>query len=195
MTDRVQDLARRFGLKTAAEIAPPDEADPPASGAAEWTPAKSAAFRELGPVAVYVAGNISGPEPRYFGDNRGAWPILLGIVRSWRDSVTPHMDRLSPIRARGVLFRVWTPSSADAHRLMAAIEGLVRDRVEQMRGNWLDFGPDTDARLFETEVHALAARIGIAPTWDDEDLSAVLDRKVIERAAAAKGWGKGRVGK
>ncbi|MGE3064145.1 MAG: hypothetical protein AB7K67_01045 [Hyphomicrobiaceae bacterium] len=198
-TDIVQ-LAERFGMTTADRIAgthgadgrlPAGESEAPTKS---WTEYHQQAFAALSPAAVYVAGN-DGPEPRFFGDNMGAWPILLGVTRTWRDTITPQMDRFSPHRSRGVLFRVWTPGSGAERRLIAGIEGLIKDRVDQLHGAWLDFGPNTDLPIFEAECHELARRLGITPTWDDADLFRRIDRDAAEIEAAAKtivaGWTKG----
>lgn len=148
-----------------------------------WAPVKKHCFNALEPAAMYVAGN-DGPEPRRFGDNMGAWPILLGQTRAWEDNVTPAMDRLSPMRERGVLFRVWTPSYEHSKRLMALSEEMIRYRIDQgqaekLRKSWVDMGPDTDLKIFEFELHDLAKRHEILP-WDDDALSNLLDRAVAQ---------------
>jgi hypothetical protein len=190
------DIKHAYGLRTADEIQAPANRNVPAPGAKPayggsksntLTDLQAAKFRELAPWAVYVAGNIQGPEPRFFGDNAGAWPILLGKSRSWHDTVTEEMDRYSPIKTRGMLFRLWTPGYADANRLLAGIDGLIRSQVDQLRGRWLDFGPDTDVALFRDDVREVAKRIKVS-AWDDGELRCFLDQLIAEEQAAAAAY-------
>ncbi|MGH6815519.1 MAG: hypothetical protein ACREC6_07435 [Hyphomicrobiaceae bacterium] len=143
----------------------------PARG--RWPSEKIAAFRRLAPAAVYIAGT-EGPVPRRFGDNRGAWPIRIGVTASWKDIITPQLEHSAPLWWQGVLFRVWTPDEVHAKRLALEIPEFVAARVEQLRGAWLDLGVETDLALFEVEVHHLAERLKIK-TWDDDALSRTLD--------------------
>lgn len=169
-SDRVRDLAEVYRLDTADKLPVPLPAGEAGDGLPAWSqwPAEmKQAFKDMEPAAVYVAG-ADGPEPRRWGDNMGAWPVLLGITKRWDDTITPNMDRFSPMRWRGVLFRVWTLSPEHAKRLLRLMDGLIRDRVEQLRGSWLDFGPDFDRATFAGEVATMAKRAGIA-AWDDED--------------------------
>jgi len=141
-----------------------------------WSERKWGAFRRLAPAAVYVAGT-EGPVPRSFGDNRGAWPIRIGVTESWKDTITPQLERGAPLWWQGVLFRVWTPSEVHAKRLALEVPEFIAARVEQLRGAWLDLGVETDLELFEVEVHHLAQRLKIR-TWDDDALSRALDERV-----------------
>lgn len=195
---RIEDLKREYGLRTADSLLAPSDAHT-ASGAGhqenaadaspELSPDRAEAFRALGAVAVYVAGNIEGPEMRFSGDNMGAWPVLLGTTGTWRDTVTAQMDRFSPLKRRGVIFRLWTPDRTDAKQLLAAIEGLIRDRVDQLRGKWLDFGPDCDLELFAEECREVGRRIGVT-TWDDAELVAELDKLIARTEEIARDSGR-----
>ena len=147
-----------------------------------WSPRKRDTFIRLAPAAVCIAGT-EGPVPRTFGDNRGAWPIRVGITERWEDTSTPGLNSGSPLWWQGVLFRVWTPSREHAKQLGAAVLELVAERVEQLRGAWVDLGPETDLALFEVEVYALAERLKI-PARDDDALNKWLDwvlRKEMDR--------------
>ncbi len=56
-----------------------------------WSERKRRTFARLAPAAVCIAGT-EGPVPRTFGDNRGAWPIRVGITeRAWVD-LGPETD-------------------------------------------------------------------------------------------------------
>jgi hypothetical protein len=181
----IHNLAEAHGLTTADKIR-----RPPGAGVEEkkekWAAEKIALFNQLEPSAVYFAGN-DGPEPRYFGDNMGSWPIMLGTTASRVDNITPNMDRFSPSKWRGLLFRAWTPEFVMTKRLLAFSEGLIRDRIEQgsmerMRRAWVDFGPETDLKQFEFELHTLARKAGITTIGGDKDLSAWLDGILQGRA-------------
>jgi hypothetical protein len=183
----IHSLAEAHGLTTADKIRrPPGAGIEDKKERERWSAEKIALFHQLEPSAVYFAGN-DGPEPRYFGDNMGSWPILLGTTASRVDNITANMDRFSPSKWRGLLFRAWTPEFAMTKRLLAFCEGMIRDRIEQgsmerMRKSWVDFGPETDLKLFEFEVHTLARKAGINTIGGDKDLSAWLDGILKRRA-------------
>lgn len=66
-----------------------------------------AVFKALNPAALWIAGNLDGPQPTRFGDNAGAWPITMGVTQDRRHKKLPD-----PFFARGTLLRYWCEVTA-----------------------------------------------------------------------------------
>lgn len=118
--------------------------------------------------ALYVAG----PKEivaRRIGDNRGARPIKVGVVESWKDEITRKLDAASPLWWNGVLFRVWCPSRRHADKLMRVIMEELEDHSDPLRKEWLDLGPQLNTQALESAIRLKAKDVGIS-TWNDVEL-------------------------
>ncbi len=181
MTDtHISDLAAAYGLTTADKISGPARvAKGPAEPAIDfdaWSHEKKSLFKDSRIAGVYMAGNLEGPEMRFWGDNTGAWPVLVNVSRAWDVPQVRQMDRFSPVRVRGLIVRLWVSTWVDGKALLRGFEGYLRDRVEQLRSDWLDMGPELDRNMLATELVDVARRIGVKLIGDDAAASAWLDQ-------------------
>ena len=175
---------------------PPPEAVAPAEKE-RWPLVKRHAFDLMAPRALYVAatdGPVAvtvftpgGPAKR-FGHNRGCWPVKIGTTGSWRDTVTPLVDKDPWVRI-AVKRRVWLPALADADGLAMHVAELLRRSArdagfDQLLHGYTDAGPSFDPQGFEAHILEVAKRMGVL-AWSEQQLSAFLD-KVLD---VAKGKG------
>ena len=175
------ELASALGLKTAAELRAPRARA--ADGTWKPGPSERARIREAGFTAVYIAASDK-IVPRYLGDNEGGWPVLTGVTGSWEDTISKQMDRLSPFYTLRVRFRYWTLSEDWARELHEFIDGYLRDRCDELRGAWLDLGPDTDLHLMAEEIgDALDRRRPTIFTFDDAEFIRRIRKMVAEHEA------------
>lgn len=128
-------LAERFGMKLAGDIAPSRRSKgPPMASPAQLRLAE----REAG----YVAVVITGPPrrvPRYFGDNDGCWPVKVGITKNPRDYLRTEDRGWQEVV---LLACVWTNGLRYAERLKAAVERMIAAKSEPLRRSWHDLEPE-----------------------------------------------------
>ena len=125
----VKTLANKLGLKTADQVqrpAPKPPAAEPAKTRDRRSPEWRKAFSDLTPAAVYVCGHEA-PVPRSFADNRGVWPVKIGITTRWEplDTLSKEMDRHHPVHWMGMWFRTWTLSGEDAGNLAFLVANAI----------------------------------------------------------------------
>ena len=190
----IDDLKRDYGLVTAADLPPrPKPADDHVTVRERWSQHKRLAFKAMAPHALCVVAtegpvsavtyNAAGGVGRRFGHNRGCWPMRLAASRAWEDTVTNTYNK-NPFVRTGVQIRVWTKSEAHVKRLILPISDLLGAMAEEALGSdlingFVDVGPDLQMELLELEIHDVAKRARIV-VWDDEGLSAYLDKCVYE---------------
>ena len=133
-------------------------------------------FRRNEYCAVYCAGSIE-PVAKRIGDNRGAWPIKIGLTRSLEDTISSGLDGASPFYEQRVLFRVWVRTFERGRRLERLVLGALSGSAEAARKSFWDMGPDFQREFFEMEVHTLAMCHGIE-CWDDDALMVEMAREV-----------------
>ncbi|KAB2918506.1 MAG: hypothetical protein F9K29_08035 [Hyphomicrobiaceae bacterium] len=177
-SDAVRRLADKYRLKTGDQVPQPPpraETTPAVKRRSRRSPEWTRTFEALQPAAVYIAG-YAAPVPRGFADNRGVWPIRIGITTRWVDSLTKEMDRHQPVHWMGVWFRVWTLSFESAGQLAFAVANSIADmlepgsqggedplsqmhreivrwvRAEKLRNAFLDLGPDFDLEQINTQA-------------------------------------------
>jgi len=152
------------------------------------------AFKDLTPAAVYICGH-NAPVPRSFADNRGVWPIKIGITTRWEplDTLTKEMDRHHPVHWMGLWFRVWTPSGEDAGALAFQVANAIAAepagtqgyqgpvsqlhqeiirwvRADRLRKDFVDIGPDFD--LPEIDGDEIRKRLKMPTPADQEQYRA-----------------------
>lgn len=127
-------------------------------------------FRLEGFAALYIAGTKE-PVAKRIGDNRGAWPISLGITTAYSDTITKHIDRHSPFWWNGVLFRVWCPNEEQAKILQRLVSSYMQKHkdADPLRKSWFDLGPAFEPKKFERAIRLLAKDHRIT-TWNDQEL-------------------------
>ena len=138
---------------------------------------QKAAFNEIGPAALWVAGNLNGPQARRIGDNLGAWPVEMGLTQRWSGlSEDNQFEGSDPNEPRAVLFRLWCEDYSRADRLQcAAYQAFKAQQLfDPALGDWMNF--DAEATLMDISAVILqeASRLGIE-TWTDDDLVRRLD--------------------
>lgn len=143
-------------------------------------------FRLDGYAALYIAGTKE-PVAKRIGDNRGAWPISLGITTAWSDTITKHIDRHSPFWWNGVLFRVWCPTEEHAKMLQRLVSGYMQKHkdADPLRKSWFDLGPAFDVKKFERAIRLLAKDHRIQ-TWSDGELIAHITALENEKVKKVK---------
>lgn len=129
------------------------------------------AFKECRMCALWVAGNLDGPEPRYMGDNRGAWPVDMGLTQRWSGLTEDHQfDGSDPNEKRGVVLRFWCDSYDIADRLQCAVYRHLKDTdvADAALGTWINLTPQTTLADLAAHILNVAARLGIETLTDDE---------------------------
>ena len=81
------------------------------------TPREAPSFAELAPAALWIAGNLDGVQPIRLGENRGAWPVAIGVTHVWANFNSPKLRAYDPYHQRAVLARHWCQTRNDADRL------------------------------------------------------------------------------
>lgn len=133
-------------------------------------------FRKHEYCALYVAGSFHAVS-RFVGDNRGGWPVKLGVTRALEDTISANIDGASAYWKQGVLFRVWVKSFAKARQLERLVMDQISTSAEDLRKSFWDFGPDFQREFFEMEIHTIA-QVNNIETWDDDSLMLALAREV-----------------
>ncbi len=133
-------------------------------------------FRRHEFCAVYCAGSVE-PVAKRIGDNRGAWPVKIGLTRALEDTISSGLDGASPFWEQRVLFRVWVKTWARGRTLEREVLKALQGSSEQARKSFWDMGPDFQREFFEMEVHTIAQCNGIE-TWDDDSLMVEMAREV-----------------
>lgn len=125
-------------------------------------------FRDMAPTALWIAGNLNGPQQRYWGDNHGAWPVRLGLTQAWNDTTSPAMLAAEPFHPRAIMVRLWCETWDQAEALwLKTYEGL-RPRFAQARGEWLAFDAETTLGDISAEILNHAAALRVSVLTDDE---------------------------
>jgi hypothetical protein len=171
----VRTIATKLGLKTADQAprpAPKPSAAEPARTRDRRLPEWWKAFRDLTPAAVYVCGHDA-PVPRSFADNRGVWPIKIGITTRWEplDTLSKEMDRHHAVHWMGMWFRVWTLSGEDAGSLAFLVANAIAAEPAGTQGY-----PDPVSQLHQEIVRWVRAdklRKGFVDIGSDFDLPAI----------------------
>jgi len=156
----LQRLAEENGLKTADKVAPP----PPkprehGTGNPEFEyvdqtpkrPRRSDDERQAeDELDHHWVGLIAleRPAPRYFGDNRGCWPLHVERQADWRRLGSTY-DHQQPATRAVRLAVIGVNSKAGAERLKTALDEALTGRQEKTDGdelrfrfrNGVDFGP------------------------------------------------------
>lgn len=156
------------------------------------SPEQRMCFQDMaanGLTALWVAGDLDGPQARRLGDNRGAWPVLMGLTQAWADSKSPQLMANEPYRNRAVMMRLWADTWDQADRIWSATYASLGHRLtEDTRGEWLSFDPDMELGDISAEIlqHAANASPRIHLRTDDEliadiDFNIGLARKMMER--------------
>lgn len=148
------------------------------------------AFGECRMCALWIAGNLDGPQARRLGDNRGAWPIDMGLTQRWSGLTEDNQFADSdPNEKRGVMLRFWCDSYDVADRLQCAVYRHLKelDVAEAGLGSWLNLVPQTTLADVSAHILNAAARMGIETLTDDEMIRH-LDG-VIAMARACEGRG------
>lgn len=183
---RIATLRDTFGLVTADSLPPrPRPVADHAAVRAKWPEPMRQAFARLKPHALHVVATEApvavtlfdpdGVIVRRIGGNRGCWPMRLATSGAWGDTVTTTYDK-SPFVWMGTVIRVWLADRARVKALAAHVTGVLAGMAEaaqgagEMRHGFRDVGPDVDLDLLEGEIHAAAARLFLAPSWDDDAL-------------------------
>lgn len=156
------------------------------------TPEQRLCFQDMaahGLTAIWVAGDLDGPQARRIGDNRGAWPVLMGLTQAWQDSKSPQLMAHEPYRNRAVMMRLWADSWDEADRVWSATYLALSHRLtEETRGEWLSF--DAEVELGDISAAMLEAAEKANPRihlrTDDEiiaeiDSAIALARRIMER--------------
>ena len=178
-SEAVRRIAAEFGLKTADQVPPPAPKRPmaaPARTRDRRSPEWWKVFRDLTPAAVYISGHDV-PVPRSLADNRGVWPIRIGITTRWEplETLTKEMDRHHPVHWMGMWFRVWTLSGDDAGNLACHVASAIASyelvgtpnspdhvadlqkeivrwvRADKLRKGFVDIGSDFDLPTIDGE--------------------------------------------
>lgn len=130
------------------------------------------AFKELSPAALWLAGNLDGPQPRALGDNRGGWPVEMGLTQRWAglSEDNQFVDR-DAYNKRGVFYRLWCDHYDLADRLQCAVFQALRvsGRVEPAIGEWMSLDADMTLDDLSAVVLGEASRLRIE-TWTDDDM-------------------------
>lgn len=126
------------------------------------------AFKEIAPAALWIAGNLNGPQQRYWGDNEGAWPVRLGLTQAWNDTASPVMLAAEPFNPRAIMVRLWCDTWEQAETLWLRTYESLKPRFAPARGEWLAFDPETTLGDISAEIlnHAAGERIQLLT--DDE---------------------------
>jgi len=125
-------------------------------------------FRRHEFCAVYCAGSVE-PVAKRIGENRGAWPIKIGLTRALEDTISSGLDGASPFWEQRVLFRVWVKTFERGRQLERLVLGALSGSAEAARKSFWDMGPDFQREFFEMEIHTIAQVNGIE-SWDDDSL-------------------------
>lgn len=107
------------------------------------TRAYRAAEAETDYYAVCLIG-YEKPVPRYFGDNRGAWPVRIATSKKPRDAAK-RSDLEQPLHELVVLDFVQVETEEHARILKAALDELLTgssDNNKALRHGWRDIEQD-----------------------------------------------------
>lgn len=187
---RIAEALQGQGVTTAdrAPIPPPRTRTAPAQSRDRRSPEWKKAFKDIGGAAMYVCGHAA-PVPRSFGDNRGVWPIRIGITTRWEplETLTGEMDRHHPVHWLGMWFRVWTLSAESASHLAYAVSNAIADtggangademsdlhreivrwvHADKLRRGFADVGPEFDLPQISDE--AMRRQLKLAPAETQE---------------------------
>jgi len=142
------------------------------------TPERRFAFEEIGPTALWVAANLAGPQHRYWGDNQGAWPVLMGLTQSWEDRKSPVLAANEPYQERALILRFWADDWNNADRLWQDTYKSLRERFDDSKGEWMSFASDDAAEaapsLVERTIREHAARRSFE-IWTDAEMLRRMD--------------------
>lgn len=130
------------------------------------------AFKEISPAALWLAGNLNGPQPRSFGDNRGAWPIEMGLTQRWSGVAEDNQFLGSdPNEPRAVFYRLWCDDYRTADRLQCAVYRALVDagRCDKALGEWMNLDADMALADLSAVVLGCASKLKIE-TWTDDDM-------------------------
>ena len=124
-----------------------------------------------GLTALWVAGDLDGPQARRLGDNRGAWPVLMGLTQAWADSKSATLIANEPYRTRAIMMRLWAETWDAADMIWTLTYNGLRHRLtEDTRGEWLSFEPETVLGDISAEILTHAQARNIPLRTDDEIL-------------------------
>jgi len=150
-----------------------------------WPKWKRDAFERMGVSSVWVGGSCDlvsvtvypadGSNPSRFGHNRLSRPLKVGVSATREDTVTARLNQV-PYWWQGLLIRVWCYKS-NAKMLAAAMTEHLAEVGEPVAldHGFVDVGPDLSLDMLASHLTYLAGRM-IIETWDDDALSAHLDR-------------------
>lgn len=128
------------------------------------------AFEELAPTALWIAANLAGPQQRYWGDNLGGWPVLMGLTQYWEDRRSAGLASTEPYQERALILRFWFDDWDEADRVWQATYKNLRASFDDAKGDWMSFTCDTAAPvLLERQIRAEAAAIK-AEVWTDTEM-------------------------
>lgn len=122
------------------------------------------------PTALWIAGNLAGEQPRFWGDNKGGWPVLFGLTQKW------DWNRAEKIKAglqdayyeRDLLARYWFNTYEEADRVQCAFYQGMRSNFEDALGKYLSFDPEVRLPAIDSAIrgHAASMRFEI---WNDKE--------------------------
>lgn len=132
------------------------------------TATQSDVFREIAPTALWVAANLDGAQPTRFGDNRGSWPVAMGLTQAWGDFKSAQLRADEPFHERAVVARYWCDAFDHADRLWSATCAQLAGRFDDARGEWMSFEPGTTLAVIDRAVRAAAVVLSVDVLTDRE---------------------------
>lgn len=129
------------------------------------------AFSEIGPTALWIGGNLTGAQPRFWGDNQGGWPVLFGLTQKW---AWKRADRLQKglhdaYYERDLIARYWFDTWEEADKVQCMLFQNMRDRFDDALGKYLSFDPEVRLSSLDAEIRKHAESIK-AEVWTDPEL-------------------------
>ncbi|MBA2126713.1 hypothetical protein DLM45_10865 [Hyphomicrobium methylovorum] len=136
------------------------------------SPERRLAFEDISPTALWIAANLTGAQQRYWGDNQGGWPVMMGLTQSWEDRKSAVLSSSESYQERALITRFWCDDWDEADQIWRdTYQSLLASRqFEDGRGDWMSFSDDdAGLALITTEIrkHAAARKIEV---WTDKEM-------------------------
>lgn len=131
--------------------------------------ARRFAFEEIAPTSLCFLANLAGSQPRFWGDNRGGWPVLMRLSQTWEDRKSGELERNEPYQQRALITRLWCDEWDDADRLWQASYKTLRGRFEDGQSEWMSFDAETTLDVLTAAALDSAKRLRIE-TWTDDEM-------------------------
>jgi hypothetical protein len=134
------------------------------------TPERRFAFEEIAPTALWIAANLTGAQQRFWGDNQGGWPVMMGLTQSWEDRKSAALAANEPYQERALIARFWCDEWDEADRLWQDTYGSLRTHFDDGRGEWMSFtGDESSLALLTSEIRRHAGR-NRTEIWTDAEM-------------------------